>query len=336
MRATIKDVAKAASVSVATASMALNNKKGVNEKTRKHVEEVAKRLNYMPNLSARSLVTNKSDCIGLIVPEIVNPYYSSIVDIMTKLTEKAGLTLLLGISNNKSRVEKEYLQMFAIRQVLGVIIVPMLSDNPDTHHLEMIRAAKIPFVFCTERYPNCKEAAVMCDFEQGEYEMVRYLLEKDIKDFCFLTVDYKTHFTTLRMKGLIKAFEEKGLEIDKNNLFFLNTPRFQDAYDITDQMLKREPRAIVSINDIMAMGIIKRLSELKIRVPEDIWVAGFDDMMFAALAQVPITTVKQPLWEICGKSMELLQEKINNPHDKAKEDKVHFIPAELVIRETTG
>jgi len=337
MKVTIKDVARAANVSVGTASMALNDKKGVNSKTRERVRRIANELSYVPNYSARSLVTQKSDCIGLIVPEIINPYYSSIVEIMTKLTEKMGLMLLLGISYNKSRLEEEYIKMFRHRNVLGVVIVPMLSENPDTSHLRLLRSAKIPFVFCTERYANCDEPGAMCDFDQGEYEMIRYLLQKGVRDICFLTLDFKTSFTTMRMKGLERAFEEKGVEVDRNNIFYLDSPAFSGAYEITDQILRRKPKAIVTINDIMAIGILKRLVELRIRVPEDVWVAGFDDVLFAELAAKPLTTVKQPLWDICGKCMELLTYKIDHPHEEYPvKGEMTCFPAELIIRDSTA
>ena len=107
MKVTIKDVAREAEVSVATASMAINNKRGVNAETRNKVLKIAQKLAYVPNYSARSLVTKDSRSIGLLVPEIINPYYSSIVDIMAKLAEQKGYTLLLGISNSKSRTEKK-------------------------------------------------------------------------------------------------------------------------------------------------------------------------------------------------------------------------------------
>jgi len=337
MKITIKEIAKAANVSVTTVSMALNDKKGVNRETQKKVKTIAGQLGYIPNHSARSLVTSNSNCIGLIIPEIINPYYSAIVDIMSSLAEKRGLTMLLGISKNKSRLEMEYIKTFLFHRALGVVIVPMLSERPDTAHLDMLRMAGIPFVFCTETYENEAEPGVMCDFEQGEYELIRFLLDKGIRNICFVTVNYNALFAKLRMKGLLRAFQEKGLEVSRDHFFFLKEPTFQGAYAVTDEIVSREPEAIVTINDIMAIGVMKRLSERGIRIPQDVWVAGFDDVTFAELAQTPITTVRQPLWEICGKCMEILDHKIQGPKSPGiQNDKNHFIKAELVVRGTTG
>jgi LacI family transcriptional regulator len=186
---TIRDVARKANVSIGTASMALNGRNGINPGTKEKVLEAAKKLSYVPNIAAVSLVTNKSNTIGLLIPEIVNPYYSAIVDILTQLVQKAGYTLLLGISNNNSKVEKEYIESFVARQVVGVIIVPILREYPDIEHLNLLRKEKIPIVFCSDSYYECKEPCVMCDFTTGQYEITKYLISKDIKNICFVGVE---------------------------------------------------------------------------------------------------------------------------------------------------
>ncbi len=338
MKVTIRDVAREAKVSIATASMAINNKKGVNAGTKDSVLKAAKKLSYVPNYSARSLVTRDSKSIGLLVPEIVNPYYSAIVDIMTKLAEQKGYTLLLGISNSKSQNEKEYVETFIARRVLGVIVVPMLCEYPDVEHLNLLRSEKIPMVFCTETYEDCKEPCVMCDFEKGEYAMTRYLLEKGHRKICFVSVRLDVNFTNFRLAGYIKALNEAGIPVRDEDLFFTEQPRFQGAYEITDQVLKRKPEAIVCINDMMTLGIMKRLDECHMRVPEDISVAGFDDMMFAELAQKPITTIRQPLWEICGETMNLLDEQIKDgvPKEWPAKQEIIYKDPQLVIRNTTN
>ena len=341
MKTTIRDVARAANVSVATASMALNNKKGVSEETKRKVRLAADELRYVPNHSARSLVTNDSQCLGLMVPEVVNPFYSAIVDKMTTLAEEMGYTLLLGISNNKSKQEKAFVETFASRRALGVIIVPMLEDNPDTDHLEILKMARIPTIFCTDYYDEWTNGVkadypcVMCDFEQGEYEMVRYLIGQGHRKICFVSVGMEAHFAKLRLEGYRKAHREAGLEVDEKNLFFINLPQFQRAYNITDNVLERKPDAIACINDVMTMGIMKRLYEKGLHVPEDIALAGFDDIMFAELAQKPISTVRQPLQGICERTMEILDSKIKNPKKSGKKGEIILEKPELVIRSTT-
>lgn len=337
MKVTIKDVAKAAHVSVATASMALNDKKGVNEITKQKVLEKARELYYVPDHSARSLVTKDSSCIGLIIPEIQNPFYSAVVDIITRIAEENGYMLLLGISNSKSRQEAEYVKLFLSRRVLGVIIVPMLREAPNIEHLNMIRSANVPLVFCTENYGDCDEPTVLCDFELGQYEMTKYLISKNLTDLCFVSTSMQVKFAILRFKGYKKALEEAGIPLDETKLFLLDQPRYSAAYEITDEIIKCHPQAIVCINDIMTIGILKRLAEKNIRVPDEISLVGFDDMMFSQLVQKPLTTVKQPLDEICGKAMAILQKKIHAGNEQAdvERGKTYYIKPEIIIRDTT-
>ncbi|MEF9975018.1 MAG: LacI family DNA-binding transcriptional regulator, partial [Clostridia bacterium] len=231
MKLTIREVARTAGVSVATASMALNHRDGVSEKTREKVERVARELNYIPDFSARSLVMQDSKCIGLMIPEIQNPFYSAIVDIMSRIAEKKGYTLLLGISGNKPVQEERNLKMFLSRRVLGIVIVPMLMDKPDVSYLRLVRGTNVPLVFCTERYADTDEPAVMCDFEKGEYDITNFLLNKGLRDLCFVTVDVDTQFANLRMKGFVRALEEAGIAPREGRILRLKEARYDDAYE---------------------------------------------------------------------------------------------------------
>lgn len=337
MKLTIKDVARAAKVSVATASMALNNREGVNEKTRSKVLDIAREMNYVPDHSARSLVMQSSNVIGLMIPEIQNPFYSAIVDILTRIAEDRGYTLLLGISNSSSRQEAEYVRMFLSRRVCGVIMVPMLFNHPDISHLEMLRAAEVPLVFCTENYALCDEPLVMCDFASGQYAITKYLLDKGLTDFWFVSTDMDVQFARFRYEGYCRALREAGLEVNKKRVMLLQSPRYQQAYEATDRIVDDLPQAVLCINDIMSMAIMKRMMERGLHIPQDVSLAGFDDVMFSELVSPPLTTVRQPLKAICEKTMEILEEKLRAGAGQASVERgrTYLIQPELVIRGTT-
>ena len=177
----------------------------------------------------------------------------------------------------------------------------------------------------------------MCDFSSGEYEMTRYLLNQGLKNICFLNVRMDANFTKLRLHGFMKAMDEMGITAPEENLFYVEEPNFQAAYDITDSILERGPEAIICINDMMTLAIMKRLDERGVRIPEDISGAGFDDMMFAELAQKPITTVRQPLDDICRQTMDILEGEIKGGARRAPAGKQRIVSIrpELVIRNTT-
>lgn len=336
MKLTIKDVARAAGVSVATASMALNDRDGVSANTKAKVRRVARELNYVPDYSARSLVMQDSNCIGLMIPEIQNPFYSAIVDIITRIAEDRGFTLVLGITNSNSRQEEEYVRMFLSRRVRGVIVVPMLADHPEIKHLDLLRAADIPIVFCTERYDDCREPLVMCDFASGQYAATKYLIDKGLKDFWFVSTGMDVMFARLRYEGFARAMEEAKLEIVPERVMLLETPRYDQAYEATDRIIDDLPEAVICINDIMTMAIMKRMAERGLSIPRDISIVGFDDIMFSELVSPPLTTVRQPIQEICEKTVEILEAKLNagERQEEVERDSVYLISPELVIRKT--
>ena len=333
MRVTIKDVAQKANLSIAATSMALNGKNGISEKTRTRVLMIAKDMGYTPNPSAQCLAKKASMEIGLVVPDITNPFYGDIVDKISKMSEELGYTVILGITNESSKREGEYINMFISRRAQGVIIAPAIQKNPDYSHIDELRQYGIPFVFCTDTYPGCTETCVMSDFRQGEYELVRHLLKKGMRRIALVTLDYDFNFAKQRLEGYKQAFSEARMRID--NDLIVNTvthPNFYGAYEIADYVLEREPDAICCINDIMAIGIMKRLKERGIKVPRDILVAGFDNMLFAEIAQTPITTVSQPLDKICKIVLDSLINKITKVDEK---DYIYLLPTELILRDTT-
>ncbi len=337
MRITIKDVAREAGVSIATASMALNNRAGVNAETRRRVLRIAREMHYVANHSAQALVMQESGCIGLMIPEIQNPFYSAIVDILSHLAEVRGYTLLLGIANNSAEQEERYLRFFLSRRVQGVIMVPILNPRRSGRNVEMLRQANVPIVFCTERYAGSAEPVVMCDFAQGQYEITKYLIGRGLRDFWFVSVDIDAQFATLRYEGYVRALQEAGIPQRRERELLLEMPWYGQAYEGAARILEDRPEAVICINDIMTMAIVKRILESGLSIPGDISVAGFDDIMFSALVSPPLTTVHQPIQEICEKTMQLLADAIEAGDGRAhgEGDGVHLIAPHLVVRETT-
>ena len=337
MRTTIKDIAAACNVSVATVSMALNGRKGVNPETQLRVIHMAQAMNYAPNYSARSLVKQKSDCIGLIIPEITNPFYSTMVDAFTHIAEESDLRLVLGISNNSRAREAECVQTFLSQQVQGVILVPMLVDRPDVRHLDMLRKVNIPIVFCTDRYEGCAEPLVMCDFARGQYEITKHLIDKGVRSFWFVSTNMHANFATLRREGYLKALREAGIPDSASRELMLEEPKYEAAYKAADRIIDDLPGAVVCINDIMTMAIMKRLNERGVRIPQDVSVVGFDDVLYANLVTPPLTTVRQPLPEICRKAMQLMEQKLHagEAQSEVARGQAYLIPPELIVRESS-
>jgi len=332
MRITLREIARLADVSVATASLAMNNKPTVNIETKNRVQEIARKYNYNPNHSARSLIMGKSNCIGLIVTDISNPFFSMLVDEFNKEVEEIGYSMLLGISGDKAPTEKKYVEMFVSKNVEGVIIVPTIEKKPDLGHLYSLKGLDIPFVFCTSAYNGFNEPCIMTDLREGEYQMVKHLLDQGRNKIHIITGNRELQLARLRLEGYFKAYEQAGLTY-RSEWIIETVPDFDHGYSAALKCLEDKPDAIVTINDYLAMGVLKALKDNHIHVPKDIAVAGYDDLLFVSLLETPLSTVRQPVKEICKKTLEVLMNRING--DENQKD-IYYLEPVMKVRESTS
>jgi LacI family transcriptional regulator len=329
---TIKDVAKTAQVSVGTASMALNGNTRVRSLTREKVLAVAEKLGYHPNKYARLLNSKRSMVVGLIVTDIVNPFFGIITDFVQEELARQSYDVFLGTSKGSIVKEQQFIKKFVEMRADGVILVPSDRQIPDAEHLQILRKRKIPFCFITSYYPDVCAPCVMTDLGEGSYLLTRYLLQKGHRRITYIVGNRAIPVSNLRTEGFLRAYRETQIPFSPDFLV-ISEPSFQGGYDSTVEIIRKDcPDAILTMNDVMAMGVLKRLKEQSIRVPEDISVAGYDDLLYASLLETPLTTVQQPMEQMCKKAVELILSKIECPDDV--NEKI-FIPPRLIIREST-
>ena len=333
MEYTIKDVARIAGVSVATASMAVNGKPGPKEETRKKVLDVAAKLKYTPNASARTLIKKRSESIGLIVTDITNPFFGMLVNEINKEVVKYGYTLSLALSCDSPEHEIRAVKKFMEDRVEGVIIVPSALYNSDNlHHIKLLSDANIPFVFSTSAYKEIDAACIMCDLEKGAYMVTEHLLNTGHRKIVMLSGASNTLFSSNRIEGCKKAHSDKGLIFD-DSMIFESYPDYMGGYNAANLCLSVSPDAIIAINDQMAMGVIRYLKEHNYSVGNNISVAGFDDLLYSSLLETPLTTVRQPLSELASKTVSILIKGIQNGYINKQ---YYYIDPILKIRNTTN
>ncbi len=329
---TIKNVANAAGVSLGTASMALNGKEGVNEETRRRVLEIAEELGYRPNQYARLLTSKKTYTIGLIVTDISNPFFGIIIEYIEQALEERGYELMLGISNGSISKEKKCILKFIDLRVDGVIIVPSHKQSPDITHLLELRERKIPLCFITTYYDDMDASCVMTDLSDGSYQLTSYLLSAGHRRIVYIIGNRAIPVSNLRVEGYLSAFRKAGHEFNPDWIV-VDEATFEGGYHATGNLLSGPlPDAILAMNDIMAMGVIKRLKEAGVRVPEDISVAGYDDLIYSSLLETPLTTVRQPVLQMCTRSVEILLQRMENCTSPT--EKVLLRP-QLIVRAST-
>lgn len=328
---TIKDIARQAGVSTATVSKVLNRKDSViGDETRQKVLSLARELNYTPNSLARSLVTRKSHVIGIIVPDILNPYFTELVRACDDAARLRGYTTLVCNSEGIAEIETAHLTSFGGHRVDGVLLAA--SDViPDT---ELLDALRIPFV-CMDREigPVARlVATVDTDYRSGALQATRHLIEKGHTRIAFLSGAPHRSNTQIRLAGYKDALAEAGIPFDAE---LIRCKEFQHRFGhqaTLDLLDRTDFSAICCMNDMLAIGAMVALRERGRRVPEDCAVIGFDNIYLSPLLEHPLSTVDRRIAHSGRVATNALIDFLDNPDRKG--DAITIMPT-VVSRTTT-
>ena len=330
----LKIIAEKAQVSEATVSLVMNNRPGVNALTREKVLAIAAEIGYVPNSIARSLAMNKSNIIGLVITDVENPFYGSFTKYVNDIAKDNNYSLFISISYHDENIESEILNTLIAQRVDGIIVTPSHKVRSNVDIFDQIDQKKIPCVLATSNYMRESDKFVMTDYAEGSYRLTNYLLSIGHRRIVhIITSDEDSPINSLRVKGYKRAFEENGIEFDDELVVTCNGASMNYAYLVAKQLMQNNlPDAIITINDMMAIGVEKAAKELKIRIPEELSVAGYDDILLSTFTEPPLTTVRQNIEEIAIQSMEMLFNLIDK---KPVAQGQIFIPPELILRSST-
>ncbi|WML46201.1 LacI family DNA-binding transcriptional regulator [Neobacillus sp. PS3-40] len=300
---TIKDVAAAANVSVATVSRVLNNNGYVNEDTRKRVVQAISKLNYIPNEVARSLFSKQSKTIALIVPDIKNPFFPEVARAIEDLMSSQEYTLIL--CNSDEKIEKEIMYLNAMKQkyVDGIIIV---TSTLTPKHIEK---SDIPIV-ALDRTISMDIPSVSVDNFEGGRQAVQYLKSIGCKKIAHIRGPHTIINADERFKGYIDEVKNESWFSD--DLVVNGNHQVLETTKVTKELLMKHSDidGIFAGNDYMAVGVLKAAEQLGIRIPEDLSVIGFDGIQLCQLTSPELTTMAQPIYELGYRAAELLLEMI--------------------------
>lgn len=297
LRATIKDVAKRAGVSASTVSLVLNNPQcAISEKTKELVLEAVEELHYRPNQLAVSLVTKKTNIIGLIIPDNSNLFHAAYSNQIEMTASNHGYTIILGIANNSVKKTINYLRNFSDRGVDGIILAQSAFRDPEDTAacLRAIGDLRVPIVL-TDRVPKTlwAEAVRVNDF-QGGYVAFRHLLDLGHRRIGVVTGPMYFNNCVERLEGCKHALEEAGVPFDSTLLYegdFLIT----GGIGTLSYLLGKNVTAIFAFNDMIAYGIYKESRNYNLKIPDDLSVIGFDDILLSDVIYPPLTTIEYPL-----------------------------------------
>ncbi|RKX80172.1 MAG: LacI family transcriptional regulator [Spirochaetes bacterium] len=335
MNPTIKDVARLANVSYSTVSRALANRPGVNEATRCKIIRAAEELNYRPNAIARGLVRGQTLSMGLIIPDITNPFFPEVHRGIEDGARESGYSVFLCNTNWERERETHYINLLIEKRVDGIIIAP-ISDTVDKIEEEL--KSNIPVVYVSNLPPKTDRSCVAIDNIRGGFLATKHLIESGYREIGFIGAPEGSFSIDQRLEGYKLAFRKYGMKLDQRFICFGDFKR-ETGYRIIKRMIEEGiyPRAIFAENDLMALGVLQGVKESGLSVPGDIAVVGFDDIPFASFPEVQLTTIRQPKYEMGKMAVQLLLNDIrasNNGLRKELSCRKIILEPELIVRKT--
>ncbi len=318
---TIKEIAESLGVSTATVSMVLNDKtEEIGIETVKRVRETAERMNYSKNQVARSLVTQKSDTLAVVIPDIRNMFYAAIIKSVSRVASAHGYSILLCDTDNDFDKEFEQLRILDNRLIDGILLASRNSSQLLTNYANN---RKLPIVILDEetRFAEENVFTVASDNQLSGYQIAKSLLKQGHRKFFCLTGVKESTNSNRREAGIRKAFEEYGVT-PKDDWFVHANYKMKDAYEVVMNQPRIDYSALIGFNDLMAYGAMKALREKKLYVPNDVSVVGFDtntsQQLFADISGYHLTSINQNENSIGQVATQILIDSLNGEKVKNK------------------
>lgn len=327
---TIKDVAKQAGVSISTVSRVINDSKPVTDEVKQKVLDVIKETGYIPNPLARSLVTKKSQLIGVIVPEVSDSFVNEILNGIEEVAKMYDYEILLANTYSNKEQELKSINLLRAKQVEGIV---MISWKVEQEHINYIQNSGIPATYISKTARNYDIHTVSTSNKEATYDMTRYLLEKGHEKIAFImTSKDDTVLEMERLSGYEQALNKSNIDLDQSLVKYGGTT-YEAGYDSMKELLDEGivPHAAFVTGDEAAIGAINAICDAGYRVPEDISVAGFNDVKIANMYRPKLTTVYQPLYDMGAVAIRMVIKMINN--DILQEKKIE-LPYKIVERES--
>ena len=323
--ATIKDVASEAGVSVATVSRTLNGVDRVSPGVRERVMAAAERLSYRPNAVARSLKSQNTRTLGLVIPNIRNPFFTQMARVVEDAAREWGYSLIFGNTDESPVKEAEYLDVLLEKQVDGLIVSPVRETSPQ---LEELFWNGVPVVFLDRYVRGMEVPVVRADGRRAVDELVEYLVEFEHEKLAIISGPAETVPGRERLDAFVKGAEERNVPVDEERVKvgdFRRNSGFKAMRGLLE--LEEPPTAVFAANNLMALGALQALKRAEVRVPEGISFASFDDVSWFELMDPPITAIAQPVRDLGAAAAEMLPALL-----EGKEVESVILDAELVIR----
>ena len=333
-KVTLKDIAIESGFSIKTVSRAINDYPDIKKETKEKILEIVMKNDYRPNILAKSLRDRKSYTVGYIISDTMNEFFWDVAYAIENEFKKHNCGILTCFSNNDPDIELEALKLLISRQVDGIILAAIGSNCEYIH--KIIEEFNIPVVVIDNKVKGLKCNVVLHDNINGSFLLTKHLLEHGHKDIACISGPINETSGKRRVEGFKKALNEFHIKPD-NELIMVSDWTILGGYNSMKQLFKnrvKKPTAIFIGNSVMALGALKALRELKLRVPEDVALVSFDSLSFIEATNPPLTTLERSDYKIGQAAAKVLYEKIINKENKEIEE--IYIETGLFIRESCG
>jgi DNA-binding LacI/PurR family transcriptional regulator len=330
--ATILDIARELHISKSTVSRALHGHSDINEQTRKAVLEIARKLEYQPNLLAYGLAKNKSMTIGIIVPEFINSFFPFVIIGAQEVANPAGYHVLICQSNESYQTEIANTNVLLSSRVDG-LLVSLTGETPNIDHFKKFERAGIPVVYFNRVCKDTHVSKVIVDDYEGAFRGVVHLIENGCKRIAHIAGPPNLQMSQNRLKGYLDALAQHGIEKEDSLIvsYDLNPRQATEcAKKLFD--LSAPPDGLFAVNDPAAIAAMLVAKERGIKIPEALAVVGFSNEPTSALIEPGLTTLAQPMADIGRTAIKMLFDQIDLEDDEAVEPETKILKTTLIVR----
>ncbi len=333
--ATLSDIARQLNISISTVSRALHDHPAISKNTKTKVIQLAKKLNYQPNMLALNLLNKKTNTIGIIVPEITSYYFSSVIHGIQDLFSNTGYHLIISQSEESFKKEKSILEAMAKIRVDGLLISPTSKTKSSGHFNKLINDG-IPIVLFDRDCPGFSADKVLVDDYDGAFQAVEYLIRTGCRRIAHISAPPNLSISMHRLNGYLDALKKHQISMDEKLIFKVSGFTPEHGVKAAKQMLEMAelPDAVFAFNDGIAIGAMYVLKGAGIQIPNQISVVGFDDEPHSSYFIPPLTSVWQPVYDMGLLSARILLSKLTDKSQK-ESFRDEMLKPELIVRESS-
>jgi LacI family transcriptional regulator len=326
---TIRDIAKRAGVSINTVSRALNNKPDISEETKRKILKIARELGYVKNATASSLRSKQTNIVGVIIADSANPFYAEVLKGIEAASRKHGYQIMLMNTERVYENEEKAIEVLLQRRVDGLLITPVQDRSDDIKALIEI---KVPFVIVGRHFEELEVDEIHSDEVKGGYLATRHLIKRGRKNILVITGYLFKSAAYMRLEGYKKALKEYGIPF-REELIIETDIDIESGYQAMREAIEKglEFDAVFCYNDLLAFGAMKALKERGYRIPEDVAVVGYDDIVYSSFVCPSLTTVRIKKFEMGYEAFRMLLQRLKGRRKKRKRV---ILDVELVVRES--